>query len=355
MTEIKKIKINLPKKSNIQILPKQSKILKVCDLFAGTGAFSLAFKNVLRNNVDIVFANDILEHSMNIYKNNIHINNHFVLEDIHNIDVDSIPDFDLLTGGFPCQPFSIAGQKLGFEDPRSNVFWKIMEIINKKQPQFILLENVSNLLNHDHGKTFKIIYDNITNNNYNIIYKILDTCKITGIPQHRERIYIFCYKKDSPKNMNSSINQNAFHNLLDFPEIKQQHISDFLQKESADVDLTKYYYTDKSIIYPKLIQHILKKDTIYQYRRTYVRENKSNVVPTLTANMASGGHNIGMLLDSKGIRKLTPRECFNFQGFPDNYNINGISDNKLYQLAGNAVTYKIIEMIATKLFNILYS
>ena len=354
MSDIKKIKIKVRSSEQVVDIGASplnigASPLKMCDLFSGTGAFSLAFKNVFGNGVDIVFANDVLEHSKKIYNQQPKLNTgHFVVGDIHNIDANSIPNFDLLTGGFSCQGFSIAGKQLGFADPRSNTFWKIMDIVDKKQPQFLLLENVSNLVSHDHGKTFKIICDNITDRGYNITYRILDTCKITGIPQHRERIYIFCYKQNQKQNQK----QPMLNNLLDFPEIEQQPLSDFLQSDD-DTNLTKYYYTDKSVIYPKLIQSVVKQDTMYQYRRTYVRENKSGVVPTLTNNMGTGGHTVAFLLDTKGIRKLTPRECFNFQGFPSDYNIDGLSDSKLYQLAGNAVTYKVVEMIATKLKLIL--
>ena len=98
---------------------------------------------------------------------------------------------------------------------------------------------------------------------------------------------------------------------------------------------------------------VIKKDTIYQYRRVYVRENKSNKCPTLTANMGTGGHNVPIILDDIGIRKLTPRECFNFQGFPLDYKLPNISDSKLYKLAGNAVSIPVIEIIIKKLLEIL--
>ena len=97
------------------------------------------------------------------------------------------------------------------------------------------------------------------------------------------------------------------------------------------------------------MQNITKRDTIYQYRRYYVRENKNNVCPTLTANMGSGGHNVPILLCNKGIRKLTPRECFNLQGFPKNFILPQISNSKLYSLAGNAVSVPVVELIANKI------
>jgi len=102
-----------------------------------------------------------------------------------------------------------------------------------------------------------------------------------------------------------------------------------------------------------LVESVNKKNVIYQYRRYYVRENKSNVCPTLTANMGTGGHNVGIIMDDKGIRKLTPRECFNFQGFPNTYKLPKLSDTALYKLAGNAVSYPIVNSIVQNIISIL--
>ena len=121
--------------------------------------------------------------------------------------------------------------------------------------------------------------------------------------------------------------------------------SEFLENNISD----KYYYTYKSKIYDILKKNIIKKDTIYQYRRYYVRENKNNVFPTLTYNMGTGGHNIPIILDDKGIRKLTPRECFNLQGFPNTYILPNLSDSKLYSLAGNSVSLPIIQLIINQI------
>jgi DNA (cytosine-5)-methyltransferase 1 len=117
----------------------------------------------------------------------------------------------------------------------------------------------------------------------------------------------------------------------------------------------KYYYTEKSKTWDLVKENITKKDTIYQYRRVYVRENKSNECPTLTANMGTGGHNVPLILDDVGIRKLTPRECFNFQGFPSSYKLPNISDTNLYKLAGNAVSVPVVELIAQRLLPLLVS
>lgn len=309
--------------------------LKMIDLFAGTGAFTLAFQST--NAVNVVYGNDMVEHSKKIYDENF--NHKLTLKDLNEVNVEDIPSHDILTGGFPCQPFSIAGLQEGFKDERSNVFWKILSIIDHHQPKCVILENVKNLVSHDETKTFNTIKSNLEQRGYNICYKVLNTADITGIPQHRERIYIVCIKS-----------KKVFDKFsLDFPKIKKKKISEFLENDIP----TKYYYTDKSSTWNLVKESVVNKDTIYQYRRVYVRENKSSECPTLTANMGGGGHNVPLVLDSKGIRKLTPRECFNFQGFPLSYKLPNLSDSNLYKLAGNAVSVPVVTLIANRIITLL--
>jgi len=308
------------------------------DLFCGTGAFSYAFHQT--NKVTTIFANDILDSSEEIFN----LNNSIKLTKKNLIDIKDtdIPNSDILTGGFPCQPFSIAGMQKGFNDERSNVFWKILSIIKNNNPKIVILENVKNLQSHDHGKTFKIIIENLEKLDYHIKYKILNTSKLTGIPQNRERIYIVCFKD---KDIYDKFN-------FDFPEVDLKPVSEFLETDVPE----KYYYSDSTVIYDEVKKNVTKNistNTIYQYRRYYIRENKNNVCPTLTANMGSGGHNVPIILDEKGIRKLTPRECFNLQGFPSDFKIPYISSGKLYCLAGNAVSVPIVSLIANKIMDLV--
>lgn len=317
-----------------KVIIKQSKIPFI-DLFAGTGAFSLALERNKKFNC--VFANDIVKSSKEIYELN-HPNHKFTLEDLNNIDVNTVPNHDLLCGGFPCQPFSIAGEMKGFDDQRSNVFWKIVEILKKHTPEMIILENVKNLKSHDKGNTFQIIESKLKEIGYHIKPAVLDTSVITGVPQHRERIYIIGFRtKEKFDKFNFNFN------------IKEKRpISDFLEDDVKD----KYYYTDRYKMFEKVKEGVTKhisKNVLYQWRRKYVRENKSSCCPTLTANMGSGGHNVPLLKDDKGIRKLTPRECFNLQGFPSDYKLPALSDSALYKLAGNAVSVPVVDLIVGKL------
>jgi DNA (cytosine-5)-methyltransferase 1 len=325
-------------KNELIIMPSvnsNSEKLNMIDLFAGTGAFTLAFQST--NAVNIVFGNDMVEHSKIIYDKNF--NHKLTLKNLNDINVEDIPPHDILTGGFPCQPFSIAGLQEGFKDERSNVFWKILSIIDYHKPRCVILENVKNILSHDNGETFNTIKCNLENKGYYIRYKVLNTADITGIPQHRERIYIVCLKS-----------KNVFDKFsLDFPKIEKKKTSSFFE----DNILSKYYYTDKSSTWTLIKDNVIKKDTIYQYRRVYVRENKSNECPTLTANMGSGGHNVPIILDDKGVRKLTPRECFNLQGFPSTYKLPNLCDSNLYKLAGNAVSVPVVNLIANRIIPLL--
>ena len=320
---------------NIPVFNKTNNYTLV-DLFCGTGAFSYAFHQT--NKVNTIFSNDILDSSEEIFNLNnvIKLTKHDLM-DIEDID---IPKSDILTAGFPCQPFSIAGLKKGFDDERSNVFWKILSIIKNNEPKIVILENVKNLQRHDNGKTFKIIIENLENLNYFIKYSILNTSKITGIPQNRERIYIVCFK--------DKIMCDNFD--FDFPEMELKCVTEFLENDVPE----KYYYNASTIIFNELKKNVTKhisEKSIYQYRRYYVRENKNNVCPTLTANMGTGGHNVPIILDDNGIRKLTPRECFNLQGFPIDYKLPSISTNKLYCLAGNAVSVPVVALIAKRLID----
>jgi len=324
----------------IKILKKMDhQPLRFIDLFAGTGAFSLALEK--NKKFQCVFTNDMMECSQKIYQLN-NPKNKFTLNDLNTIDVSDIPSFDVLCGGFPCQPFSIAGEKKGFEDERSNVFSKIIEILEKHTPEIIILENVKNLKSHDKGKTYKIIESKLQEVGYHIKTSILDTNKITNIPQHRERIYIVGFR-DKQK-------FDKFN--FDFPTQVQGNICDLLEINVDD----KYYYTDRFKVYKEIEKGITKnisENVLYQYRRFYVRENKSNCCPTLTANMGGGGHNVPLLKDEKGIRKLTPRECFNLQGFPTHYKLTNLCDSSLYKLAGNAVSVPVVDLIVSKLESII--
>ena len=305
----------------------------VAELFSGTGAFSLAFEST--GEFRTVYSNDIENNSKKAFDENFEVK--LDCRDIHKVKIKNMPEFNILTGGFPCQPFSIAGKQQGFDDERSNVFWKIIKIMKKRKPTCVVLENVKNLKSHDGGDTYKVMIKALKKIGYYVKDQVLNTCIHSKIPQNRERIYIVCFR------------EKKHYNKFRFPAPveKTYPLSKLIGKERNIPD--KYYYTDRFKIYPKLVEDVTKKfdKAIYQYRRYYVRENKSGVCPTLTANMGTGGHNVPIIKDNRGIRKLTPRECFNLQGFPKTYKLpENMSDGSLYKLAGNAVSVPIVKRIA---------
>jgi len=303
--------------------------MRCIDLFAGVGGIRLGFENAGFNTV---FSNDFEPACKETFDLNFNCSP-LIIEDIHKVKNEDIPDFDILLGGFPCQPFSIAGYREGFEDKkgRGNLFFRLAEIIELKKPKVVFLENVKNLETHDKGNTFKIIKETLESLGYSVKSKIVNTMLHGNIPQNRERILIVGF-------LDKSIaDRFSFPNKIPL----KTEIKDLLEKEVDE----KYYYNGKPL-YDKPKNEIKKKNTAYQWRRKYVRENKSGVMPTLTANMGTGGHNVPLILDHKGIRKLTPRECFIFQGFPKSFKLPNIADSKLYKQAGNSVSVTVIERVA---------
>lgn len=261
--------------------------------------------------------------------------------DIHAVDTDTddVPDTDVIVGGFPCQAFSIAGYRKGFSDDRGDLFFELYRIIKKHQPKAIFIENVKNLVTHDHSNTFRVIREYLTLAGYYVKWKVLNGKDYGNIPQNRERIYIVGFS-----------DKNSFDNF-NFPEeiALTAKLSDVIDFHSKQDD--KYYYVlGRQPFYEQLVNEITSQESIYQWRRQYVRENKSGVVPTLTANMGTGGHNVPLIKSDTGIRKLTPRETFNVQGFPKNFQLpEKLANGSLYKQAGNSVVVPVIKRIAANI------
>lgn len=225
------------------------------------------------------------------------------------------------------------------------MFFDLARIIKEKRPSFLFIENVKNLVSHDKGKTYKIITETLKDCGYYIKTAVLNACEYANIPQNRERTYIVGFLEKTC--------YESFHFPHPIPLTKT--ICDIIDFEKL-VDEKFYYRKEKSKIYEELEKAIKKDDTIYQWRRVYVRENKANLCPTLTANMGTGGHNVPLILTKYGIRKLTPKECFAFQGFDKNFKLpEGIRQTSLYKMAGNSVVVPLIERIAKNIIKSLNS
>lgn len=230
------------------------------------------------------------------------------------------------------------------KDPRGTLFYDIIRFLRAKQPKAFLLENVKNLKSHDNGRTFRVIEEMLRAEGYYFTSQVLNTMHYGNIPQNRERIFIVGFKEEK-----------ALQNFR-FPEPRPltRTIDDILERDKKQDD--KYYYTQESQYYPMLAEAMRRRDTVYQLRRVYVRENQSNVCPTLTANMGTGGHNVPLILDDYGIRKITPREALSFQGFPEDFKIpEGMADSHIYKQAGNAVSVPVVKAIAENIIKALDS
>lgn len=307
------------------------KELKCASFFAGVGGIDLGFKKAGFNTV---YANEMDDFAVQTYEKNFPIKvDHRKIEDVK---VTEIPHFDIMLAGFPCQSFSIAGYQKGFKDKKNgHLFFELERIFEIHQPQIIFLENVKNLVSHDNGNTFRTIMEILRNNNYYVKSQVMNGMDYGDTPQNRERIYIVAFKD----------RDTAGRFYFPDPIKLTKKLSDVIDYSTKMPD--KYYYTaEKYSFYPLLKEKMKDKDSIYQWRRVYVRENKSGVCPTLTANMGTGGHNVPLILTDNGIRKLTPHECFNLQGFPKTFKLPEIADIHLYKQAGNSVVVSVIERIA---------
>ncbi len=329
----------------------------VGSLFAGVGGICHAFKDV---SCDVLWANEIDSNACKTYR----LNNKEtkLLEcDIKDLLFKDLQNVDILTAGFPCQPFSQAGHGKGFNDERGELFFEVPKLIKKLKPKAYLLENVRTLSTHNNGESFKAVKDEMVKAGYSFIPFVLNASKYTNIPQGRERIYIVGFKGeadffyDKPIKLNDKVlNGCSLSKSFNIPKERidpLRKIKDFLESGATD---EKYFYTDSSNhIHQKIRDEVKREDTVYQYRRYYVRENKSNVCPTLTANMGGGGHNIPIILDKGTPRKLTPKECFNLQGFPKHFKLPNITKGQLYKQAGNSVVVPMVQKIAKEIARVL--
>ena len=316
-----------PLKENFTHKINLFKKYRAIDLFAGIGGIRLGFANAFKENIEFVFSSEIDKYAQQTYKANFDGD---VAGDITKIDEKDIPSHDILLAGFPCQAFSIAGKRLGFEDTRGTLFFEVARIIKYHKPKILFLENVKGFVNHDNGNTFRVVKKTLEEMGYKVFTKVLNA-KDFGVPQNRERIYIVAFLDDIE---------------FEFPKALCTEVS-IKSKLQKDV-LEKYYYNGKPL-FERIKDDVVNENSIYQWRRQYVRENKSGVCPTLTANMGTGGHNVPIVRDKKGIRKLTPRECANFQGFPDTFILPNLVDSQLYKQCGNSVVVEVINKIAEKI------
>lgn len=314
---------------------------KFVDLFAGIGGMRLAFE---KYNFSCLLTCELDPYALKTYKLNFQTNqNHSYHNDLLTLDFATVKKYDILLAGFPCQPYSIAGLRKGLNDNRGGeIFNAMIQMLKITRPKAFLLENVRGLKSHDEGKTLQYMITKLEECGYYISgTEILNSMDHANIPQNRERLFIVGFKNKSKA--------KSFNFPHKVPLTKT--IMDMIQEPTKN---SHYYYSNRYPKFPEIKEGIKKKDTLYQWRRVYVRENKSKACPALTANMGTGGHNVPLLKNDYGIRKLTPKEVANFQGFPNKYTFpKNMLENKIYKQLGNSVTVPLIEKFAKEFIRVL--
>jgi DNA (cytosine-5)-methyltransferase 1 len=303
----------------MQIYVKRGKMsFSFIDLFAGIGGIRIAFE---RNGGKCVFSSEWDKHAQDMYESYF---GERPYGDITQIHESSIPDHDILTGGFPCQSFSICGDMKGFSDTRGTLFFDIERILKEKQPKAFLLENVRNLKSHDNGRTLKVILEKLDDLGYFVHHKVLNGLDF-GVPQKRERIIIVGFKENYPFEFPT----NGIGNV--------KRLEDILESENN--------IHEKHFLSEKMRNKFSNKMPNPPHDTAIWHENKSGnigVHPFSCALRAGGSYNY---LTVNGKRRLTPREMLRLQGFPDDYKIV-VSDCQARKQAGNSVVIPKIEAVA---------
>ena len=309
--------------------------MRVASLFSGIGGIDLGFRQA---GFEIIWANEFDKDAARTYRHNFG-SAHLVEADIRTVDPGTIPDFDVLVAGFPCQPFSIMGFKKGFKDPRGNLFFEIARIAETKLPKVIFLENVANLLEHDEGRSFLTVYNALVPLGYTLKYQVMDAIEYGNIPQHRTRIFIVAF--------------------LDYEQCKKfvfpepipltAKMNDILNR-SAPHD-TSYYYNETSVYWDDLKRIVTDKQALYKIYDSGVSRKRHFVCPALTANMGTYPDRVPIILDDYGIRKITPYECLALQGYPKDFTFPNIPMASAYKQCGNSVVVPVIRRIAEKILD----
>ncbi len=307
---------------------------------------------------DCVYANEWDKYAAQIYEKNF--GQRPDTRDITTVGVDEIPDHDLLTGGFPCQAFSIAGKRKGFDDTRGTLFFEIARILQAKKPKYCLLENVKGLLSHDRGRTFQTILATLDELGYDLQWQVLNS-KNFGVPQNRERVFIIGHIRgqrrpevfpiraasQEPDSRNTEIAnclQSPGHACGNYKGMTMIH-NVYGGFNEGVREFTDYSPTIRT---PKGGGH-LPMVADYRYDEG-LRIRKNNISPTVRQEFK--GQDISksaLLINEINIRRLTPIECERLQGFPDNWT-EGISDTQRYKCLGNAVTTNVITEIGKRLY-----
>ena len=338
--------------------------MKCLSLFSGIGGFDQA---LVRQGHEIIAACEIDKYARSVYSR--HFPKVRIYEDATKINPEELPDFDILVAGFPCQTFSIAGKRLGFEESRGTLFFEIARIAKQKRPRLLLLENVKGLLSHDSGRTFAEILSVLDELGYDAQWQVLNSKYF--VPQNRERIFIVGHLREEPRpevfpirEIDSGNNESRSETQREWKRIQNQ-LSGTIDANyhKGAGSRTMVYMSQKNSNMKQRIQdrkeswcltnnssdfgiiHYIKSDS--QANRVY---DPKGIAPTLGIGNAMSKP----LIKEANIRRLTPLECERLQGFPDEYTKLGkdgeiISDTQRYRMCGNAVTVPVIEYILERI------
>jgi DNA (cytosine-5)-methyltransferase 1 len=316
-------------------------------LFAGIGGLCSAFNT---NGFVGAFANEIEPAVAQAYRSNHHVERFFpgTIEDIR---ASNLPSVDVLHGGFPCQPFSVAGTREGFSDRRGMLFMEIPRLLREfgeRRPKVVLLENSPNLLLGEGGAWIRKIVHELNKAGYwfdvsNAI--VLDVAKHGGLPQKRERLFIIA--------LDSNHFGGNFITQKDFPVSKPCEMRELIDP-AEEVD-DSYYLPVGNRYEKQILEHRVSDPyQIYQLRKFYVRVAPPGLCPTLTAHMGLGGHNVPFIITNGRVRKLTETECLRLQGFDERFKFpDGMGMGARYQMIGNAVSPKVANLLVGKINQIL--
>lgn len=312
--------------------------LKVASLFAGIGGIELGFAQA---GFQILWAIEKDHKCCLTYRHN-HKEIPLIEADICNVDPHSLSTVDVIAAGFPCQPFSIAGRQRGFCDNRGNLFYEVIRFVQAIQPRVVFLENVQNLQEHDNGRTFITIHNALVESGYYIRYRVMRASEYGNVPQIRDRIYIVAFK------------DIADCDVFKFPDTIPLTVSiDNIINRHEEKNRV-YYYQKNDLFFAKVREIVTDQSSIYRVYHESIKITQNHMCPTLTASMGTQRDQAPLVIDNYGIRKLTLRECLDFQGFPkDFYFPNTITIEDAYKQCGNTVCVPVVKRVAERIIKIM--
>ena len=318
--------------------------LKVASLFCGCGGtdvgllgnFDFLGKHYASNNMEIVYANDIDDNACRIFEENFGIKPDN--RDIRQINSNELPDFDILTGGFPCQSFSIIAQnpkRLGVKDDRGKLFFEMCRVLRDKQPKCFIAENVKGLLTANQKSAFPLIMEEFKNSGYDVKHMVLNSANY-GVPQKRERVIIVGFRKDLKIDF-------TFPNQV----ITDEDLFEPLKKVIENTVDEKYYFSDRAV------EGMMKKREKMNKGRAQDIEKPCNTVGAHLAKVSLNSTDPVLMLENRYIR-FTPREVARIQSFPEKFELVG-SESAQYRALGNAIPPVMIWYVANKVQSMLSS